>query len=379
MCAQIGRYFFNSNMKKVLRMSPSNRQLPPRSKVGGKPQKKLPQKKKKKSPFKTFLKFMLVVIILAVLALAGYATYLYVLVDKTVLNTGNDKPVAPEASAKVKPVTMLLLGSDYRPKSGTHLTDVMMVAAFNPDTKSATIVSIPRDTLIELNGYTQSKANSYYPKFLSQEKKSGLIATDEMKAMFSKYMDVPIDYATVINFKGFSDVVDALDGVDVNISMDMCYIDNADGTNINLKKGPAKLEGEDALGYVRYRKSSSGCKPRTKESDDFSRNQRQSEVLHSLIDQMQTLGGVTKIGKVLDAVADNMETDLEKAQLKNVIATYWNISKDNVKFMPVTGTWRSPYVYVDSEELAKAKQSLKDEIAGKSVESVDNSTDTTNP
>ncbi|MGF7046129.1 LCP family protein required for cell wall assembly [Paenibacillus sp. DS2015] len=359
-------------------MSPSNTQLPPRAKAGSKPQSKVPQKKKKKSPFKTFLKFMLIVIILVVLAVVGYGVSVYMKAENTVLETGNDNPVAPEASAKVKPLTMLLLGSDYRPKTGTHLTDVMMVAALNPDTKSATVISIPRDTLIELDGYVPSKANSYYPKFLSQEKNSGLVATDEMKTMFSKYMDVPIDYATVINFQGFSDVVDSLDGVNVNINMDMCYIDNADGTNINLKQGPAKLQGEDALGYVRYRKSSSGCKPRTKESDDFSRNQRQNEVLHSLIDRMQTLGGVTRLGSVLDAVADNMETDLENAQLRNVIATYWNISKENVKFMPVTGTWRSPYVYVDNGELDKAKQALKDEIAGKSVEAVDGA-DTTNP
>ncbi|WP_438351644.1 LCP family protein [Paenibacillus sp. FA6] len=349
-------------------MSPSNTQLPPRNRGGESKQPKGLQKKKKKkkSAFKSFLKFLLVVIIVAVLGVAGYVGWVALKVDKTILDTGNDNPVAPEASAKVKPITMILLGTDYRPKTGTHLTDVMMIAAFNPDTKSATVVSIPRDTRIELDGKV-SKANAYYPYFLGKEKKSGVSALDEMKTMFSKYLDVPIDYATVINFQGFSDVVDALGGVNVNISMDMCYKDNADGTDINLTKGPAELKGEDALGYVRYRKSSSGCKPRTKESDDFSRNMRQSEVLHSLIDQMQTLSGVAKLGKVIDAVDENMEIDMEQIQLKNVISTYWNISKDNVKFMPVTGNWKSPYVYIDNDELDQAKQALKDEIAGKSV------------
>ncbi|MHA0855823.1 LCP family protein [Paenibacillus sp. CMAA1364] len=352
-------------------MSPSNVQLPPRKPTGGNKQLKVShkKKKKKKSAFKSFLKFLLVVMILTILAFAGYVGWVAMKVDDTILETGNDNPVAPEASAKVKPITMILLGTDYRPNTGTHLTDVMMIAAFNPDTKSATVVSLPRDTRFELDGYRVRKINAYYPTFLEAEKKSGITAMDEMKTMLSKYMDIPVDYGTIINFQGFSDVVDALGGVNVNISMDMCYKDNADGTNINLTKGPAKLKGEDALGYVRYRKSSSGCKPRTKESDDFSRNMRQNEVLHSLIDQMQTFSGVAKLGKVIDAVDDNMEIDMEQAQLKNVIATYWNISKDNVKFVPVTGNWKSPYVYINDEELNQAKQALQDEIAGKSVHS----------
>lgn len=64
-----------------------------------------------------------------------------------------------------------------------------------------------------------------------------------MKTMMSKYLDIDVDYVTVLDFQGFRDIVDEFDGVDVNISADMCYTDSVDGTDINLKKGPAKLEG----------------------------------------------------------------------------------------------------------------------------------------
>ncbi|MGN7357745.1 LCP family protein [Paenibacillus sp. SAF-054] len=346
-------------------MSSSNTNLPPRSQSGSKQSKQPPKKKKKKSGFKSFMKFVLVIIILAVLAVAGYIGYLYYKADKGVLDTGVNTPVPAEKSAKVKPLTMLLLGTDYRPETGTHLSDVIMVTAFNPDTKTVTVVSLPRDTKIELKGYRENKANAYYPIFLSEEKKSGIKAEDEMKTMLSKYMDIPIDYATVLNFQGFRDAVDALGGVDINVDMDMCYRDKADGTDINLKKGEQKLEGKDALDYVRYRKSN--CRPKTKASDDFDRNRRQNEVLHALIDKMQSFKGVTSLGGVLDAMDKNMETDFENDQLKNMIATYWKVKKENVKFMPVTGTWKSPYVYVDEAELDKAKQALKDELAGKGL------------
>ncbi|MFD1904831.1 hypothetical protein ACFSQ7_13485 [Paenibacillus rhizoplanae] len=67
---------------------------------------------------------------------------------------------------------------------------------------------------------------------------------------------------------------------------------------------------------MRYRKSN--CKPATKPSDDFERNKRQNEVLTSLISQMQSLGGVLKIGRVLDAVDSNLESDIENAQIKKL-------------------------------------------------------------
>ncbi|MNP48892.1 Transcriptional regulator LytR [compost metagenome] len=94
---------------------------------------------------------------------------------------------------------------------------------------------------------------------------------------------------------------------------------------------------------------------------------------------MQTFSGVAKVGKVIDAVDENMEIDMEQAQLKNMIATYWNISKDNVKFVPVTGDWKSPYVYIDDAELSQAKQALKDEVAGKPVNSEEQVTEEINP
>ncbi|WP_160044630.1 MULTISPECIES: LCP family protein [Paenibacillus] len=344
-------------------MSFSNNNLPPRSQSGSKQSKQPPKKKKKKSGLKAFFKLVLIVIILAVLAVAGYAGYLYYEAENGVLNTGNNNPVPPEKSAKVKPLTMLLLGTDYRPETKTHLSDVIMVTAFHPDTKTVTVVSLPRDTKIQLKGYKSNKANAYYPTFLSKEKDTGIKAEDEMKTMMSKYFDIPIDYVTVLNFQGFRDAVDALGGVDINVDMDMCYRDTADGTNINLKKGEQKLDGTKALDYVRYRKSN--CRPKTKGSDDFDRNRRQNEVLHALIDKMQTFKGVTSLGGVLKAMDKNMETDIESDQLKNMIATYWKVNKEDVRFMPVTGTWRSPYVYVDDAELNQAKQALKDEMAGK--------------
>lgn len=337
--------------------------LPPRNQGDKRPSSKKKhdpsQKKKRKSPFRTFMKVIGIFVIIGAVVGGGYLYTLY----NHVLDTGTDTPVADEDSAEVKPLTMLILGTDYREETQTHLTDVVMVASMNPQTDSVTLVSLPRDTLIQLDGYSERKLNSYYPRFRTKEKESGVTAEEEMRVMLSKYLDVDIDYVTVLNFQAFADVVDALGGVDVNASQNMCYRDSADGTNINITAGPQHLDGDTALDYVRYRKSN--CDPKTPASDDFSRNQRQSEVLKSMLDQMKSLGGVVKIGKVIDAVSDNVTTTVESAQIKNFISAYWNISKDNVNFVPVTGTWKSPYVYINQEELAQAKKALADELVGK--------------
>ncbi|MCH1642206.1 LCP family protein [Paenibacillus timonensis] len=346
-------------------MSSNRSGLPPRGhsqRGSAKGSKKGSAPKKKSSGVKRFFKFVLTLMIIGVIGVGLYAGYLFYTADQVIDATGTTDDVAPEQSAKVKPITMLLLGTDYRPETGTHLSDVMMLIAMNPDTKSATVVSLPRDTKMELDGYRTNKINAFYPNFLAAEKESGIPAKQEMKTMMSKFFDIDIDYVTVLNFQGFRDVVDALGGVDVNVDADMCYRDTADGTDINLKQGAQHLNGEDALGFVRYRKSN--CSPRTKGSDDFDRNRRQNEVLHALIDQAKSLNGVMGAGKVIESVGKNMDTDLESKQMKNMIQAYWSISKENVDFMPVTGDWKSPYVYLHEDELEAAKQALKNQIAG---------------
>lgn len=364
-------------MEQVLRaMSTTTGGLPPRAGTKSKTQKSgnpNPKKKQKKkaSGFKRFMQILLIVVLLAIVGVMAYAGYLYYQVQGMFNGVGPkdsggtviSQPVAPEKSAKVKPITMALLGTDYRQETGTRLTDVVMVATLNPDTKSATIVSLPRDTYLQLEGYIPNKLNSYYPKFYAKDKKDGTdLAMSEMKTLLGKYLGVDVEYTTVLNFQGFRDVVDSVGGIDINVDMKMCYVDKADGTNINLSTGQQHLNGANSLDYVRYRKSN--CSPRTQGSDDFSRNQRQNQVLNAVVDKIQSFSGVTKLGSIIESVDKNMETDIEGEQFKNLLTTYWDIPKQNIKYMPVTGDWKSPYVYINETELANAKKALQDELAG---------------
>ncbi|WP_231891262.1 LCP family protein [Paenibacillus swuensis] len=316
-------------------------------------------KKKPKKPRK-LLRLFLMLMLIAGLGIAGFAGYTYFklngLLDEVAADDKEGNVVVPkEDLAEVKPKTILLLGLDSRKETHTMLTDVIMVITMNPQTKSATVVSIPRDTRMEVTGFNRvSKANSYYAAFHNKNDYSDPVEAN-MKSFFGQYLDVPIDYVSVVNFNGFKDVINAVGGIDVNVDMDMRYVDTADGTDIDLKKGQQELNGDEALDYVRYRKSNKG----TGASSDLERNQRQQEVIHQLLNKIKSVEGVVKVGGIFDAVGNNIETDIPSQQLTSFIKTYMGINNDNIEYVPLEGTWRSPYIRIDEEQLEAAKSKLK--------------------
>lgn len=324
-----------------------------------------PPKKKKKARWGIRI---MVGLLIVMLGAAAYLGWLVTQTKGTLQAIGDETvpEVAPEQSVKVKPTTFLILGLDSRAKGGGLNTDVIKVAALNPNNKTSTIASIPRDTKIELDGYKSRKANAYYANFYQQARDKGMSAKEaqaearsETKLLFSRYFDVPIDYTIIINFDGFSDVVDALGGIDVDVDMDMRYVDNADGTNINLKAGPQRLDGKNALDYVRYRQSNDG----TRQSNDMERNARQTQVIGAIADRMLSFSGVTKIASVLDAVGDNIKSDMHWKEIENLGTTYYSISSSGIQSVALEGTWRSPYVHVNAGSREAVSAALQAKLA----------------
>ncbi|MFD1955213.1 LCP family protein [Paenibacillus thailandensis] len=348
--------------------------LPPRSagRSSRKPAGAGKGPKKKRPVLRVFLFLIVAVLVVVAVFLADLVNKTNNLLDNS--STANNTEVVPVTeSVKSKPVGILLLGMDTRPKGGTMNTDVMMVAAFNPNTKSTTVVSIPRDSLIQLDGYKERKANAYYAAFYTQALQEQLEtkkldeakeaareeARDAMSRMMTRYFGIDIKYTAIINFQGFVDVVDALGGLKVNVDMDMKYTDTADGTNIDLKKGLQTLNGQQTLDFVRYRKSNDG----TNMSSDFERNQRESQVLALITDKMKSLSGVTKLGDVIEAVGNNFTIDMPTKEMQNMMTTYFGISSSDVSLIQLEGTWRSPYVYLDESKLEEARAALQAKMA----------------
>lgn len=345
--------------------------LPPRRsrrrKAGRKPVSKLAR------GMRTALRAFVVLFVLAVTAGAIYVGVLWKQVDDTLDKISGDDPPADEQGEdhqaqpkpKEKPVTLLIFGLDTRSASRSLNTDVIMVAALNPEQKKGTLVSIPRDMAMAPTGYKQDKANAFYAvsRRYGKDKPGGPDAL--VKAMFGELLDVPVDYLVTVNFQTFEDVVDALGGIEVDVDMDMCYEDSVDGTKINLKKGRQTLGGKEALDFVRYRQSSDSCgEGRTKESSDLARNKRQQQVVKAILDKTMSLGGVAKAGSLLKAVGDNVQTDIPKDKIVQLITTYATLSSADLETITLEGDWQSPYIIVPRDRLQAARDALKARLEG---------------
>ncbi|GAA3403886.1 LCP family protein [Paenibacillus hodogayensis] len=317
------------------------------------PQKRAPKSARSgKAVMKTIL-FIVIVILLAALGYAGYMLYK--------INGALESAGAPDTAPVSKPVsdnpvTVLLLGTDTRPQNPSLNTDVMMVVSLNPQRKTAAVVSIPRDTLLKVSGYSQNKANAYYAGFHNSNKATAYAKT---KALIGKYLNVPIDYAAKIDFNGFKEVVDNLGGLKLDVDMNMCYTDKEDGTAIRLTKGIHTLNGSQTLDFVRYRKGN--CQ-NSAESNDIERNARQQQVIGEMIGKLKTVDGVFKLGSVIEAIGNNVDTDIPSSQIKSLMRTYIGIDRDKINYVHLEGEWRSPYIIVGSGELKKAQTALQEQL-----------------
>jgi len=344
-------------------MSQQQTSLPPRSSSRQTVKQPKAKQKKKRPVLKAFL-ILFIGLLLCVAAAIAYVLFKAGdAMDNIGIGDGNKEVVVPVSeSVKKKPVAFAILGLDSREHGGGLNTDVMMVAGFNPDTGKAIVVSIPRDSYISSDNYRARKANSFYAAFYNIAIKEGMDkkaaqanAMQHVRTMLGEFFDIDIKYTSTINFQGFSDVVDAVGGVKVNVSMRMKYVDNADGTNIDLQPGSQTLDGDQALGYVRYRKSNDGKNM----SSDFDRNARQGEVVGAIVDKLVSIGGIPKIGNVMDAVSTNLKMDMPKKEMENMLKTYYNIKREDITFITLDGVWKSPYVYLDDTSLANARKELK--------------------
>jgi polyisoprenyl-teichoic acid--peptidoglycan teichoic acid transferase len=313
------------------------------------------------------LSSIIVFLSLSLFGTGTYAAYLMVVkpiassVDKIgATTTGKVKEEVTEVEVEAaKPISLLLLGVDNRPETGSLNSDIIMVATLNPDTKSATVVSLPRDAHMRPGkGLPSRKANYYYPYFHNKDK---LTAFKNTRELYGNFFEVPIDAAVSVDFEGFRRMVDELGGIEVDVSQDMRYVDKADGTNINLRKGKQTLNGKQTLDYVRYRKSNMG----TADSSDTERNKRQHEVINQMFDKVLSFGGVMKLNKLVEIAGDHVQTDIPSSKLMDFFTQYITINPSKIQFISLEGEWRSPYIELTEEEIELARQALKDTLEGK--------------
>lgn len=245
---------------------------------------------------------------------------------------------------------------------GGLLADTIMVASLKADENKVALMSIPRDLYVKIPGTeNHSKINAVYAFGEEKEKGGGM---KYMKKIISEVTGLPIHYVITINFAGFEQLVDAVGGLDIELAepfseplqfhqahvcdpnvftvksgkvqkkidhrgkvvavYPLCYNKNEEcGGVFSLPAGHNHLDGENALCYVRSRMTST----------DYERAKRQQVVLSLLKDKLVSMGTLTsfsKVNKILDALGNNIGTDMSTKVMKKLYSKYSKMTNPEI-------------------------------------------------
>lgn len=241
---------------------------------------------------------------------------------------------------------ILLIGSDtragrgnrkYGRDPGTQRSDTTILLHLAADRQSATAVSIPRDVMVDIPSCRRtdgSRTRAQFAQFNWAYEFGGTACTIRT---IEKLTRIRVDHHMVVDFAGFKGMVDAVDGVQVCLRAPM----NDTDAHVKLAAGKQTLNGEQALGYVRARKSLGN-------GSDTDRMDRQQEFLGALVNKVQSndvLLNPAKLYPVLDAATSSLTTDPALASLRGLyelVRGMRNIPTERVQFLTVP---RQSYSY----------------------------------
>jgi LCP family protein required for cell wall assembly len=206
-------------------------------------------------------------------------------------------------------INLLILG--YQGDEMT--TDTIVLARLDVGRRTATLVSIPRDTWVNVPGEGFGKINSAYAF-------GGAHATARVASKL--FGGAPIDAIVALQPEGAAAIVNAMGGLDVNVDESMDYDDNGGGLHIHLKKGEQHLSGDQVAEYVRFREDP---------ASDFGRVRRQQQVLKLLIDRVSEPQNWAKLPSILRIAHTQIRTTMSPHQLVALLSIYRNVPDENVR------------------------------------------------
>ena len=229
--------------------------------------------------------------------------------------------------------TILVSGVD----DGNGGSDTNILVAVDAANDYIFGVSIPRDTKASINGKNRKINFAYNAGGMS------LLAQT-----VSDQLGIPVDYTVLVDLRGFQALVDTVGGVDFYIPVDMNYDDPIQDLSIHFSKGMRHLTGEEALKVVRFRHNNDGS---GYGSEDIGRMQTQQDFLKAVAKQTLTLSNLTRLDSFVKLFDQYVETDLSLGNLAWLGTEAIGMGAEAVDFATLPGEWKSPYIYLDQEEV----------------------------
>ena len=271
--------------------------------------------------------------------------------SKTYKGIGDENNVIAEN----KPMTILLMGVDTgsgsREDQWVGNSDTMILVTVNPQMRETTIMSLERDILTNItqDGETvQAKLNAAYAQGGAE------LAIKTIQDL----MNIHIDRYAMINMKGLVQLVDKVGGITVNnpFDFDISIEENEPEYTAKIPPGRQEIDGEQALVYSRMRYQDP--------EGDYGRQKRQREVIEKIIKKVLTLDGLSNYQGIIEAVSDNMQTNisLDTNSLMHLMGyrdALKNIRMEQLKGEDATLADGGSYQIVTSEHLLKMQNILR--------------------
>lgn len=246
---------------------------------------------------------------------------------------------------------VLLIGQDRRPdENGRTRSDAMIIVSMNRNTGKVTLVSVMRDTYVQIEGHQDNRINTAY-RFGGAK-----LLCDTIEKNFG----VHIDGTVGVDFSGFIDVIDAVGGVDIEVTAEEAGYMNL--TQEGIRVGMNTLSGEEALCYSRLRHLEGG---------DRMRTWRQRNVIMSLIERFKGCS-VGELNALIDTVLPYVSTDLSNIEIMECALTALKMDLGDIRSysIPIAGAYkaariRGMAVYVP--DLDKTQEALRDLLNGDAV------------
>ena len=215
--------------------------------------------------------------------------------------------------------TVLMAGLDD--ENGGSDTNLLM--ALDAENGTINVVSLPRDTLLNVSWSVKKLNNAYHHGGISQT-----------RTEVSRLLGIPVDYYVTVDLRAFVELVDAIDGVDFDIPVDMDYDDPEQDLHIHFKKGPRHLTGQQALEVVRWRQNNDGTGYATA---DIGRIGTQQAFLTAVAKQTLQVSNLDKIPEMAEIFSTRVETDLKLANLIWIGEQALSMGSDSIAFHTLPG------------------------------------------
>ena len=238
---------------------------------------------------------------------------------------------------------VLVLGSDNT--MGVHRSDTIMVLHIDPHIPRIFVLSIPRDTLVVIPGTGYDKINhafAYGGPELSQKTAAA-------------FLGVEIPYYVHIQVKRLERVIDRMGGITIDVEKRLFYTDLAGGLRVDLQPGVQQLNGEQALGYLRFRMDREG---------DFGRIKRQQNFLTALATELLKPQNLPRFPLILGDFLSAVDTNIPSTEIGgfvSVLRTAYQAHNVQMTLLPGTSTRVNNVYYLqpDKMELQKILQEMQ--------------------